>query len=32
MADHLEAAGIPVVRSMDRAVRLLERYVESGPV
>jgi hypothetical protein len=32
MADHLEAAGIPVVRSMDRAVRLLGRYVDSGPV
>lgn len=31
MADHLEAAGVPVIRSMDRAVRLLGKYVDSGP-
>lgn len=31
MADHLEAAGVPVIRSMDRAVRLLGQYVASGP-
>jgi acyl-CoA synthetase (NDP forming) len=29
MADHLEAAGIPVVREMDRAVRLLGRYARA---
>ena len=30
MADHLAAAGIPVLRSMDRAVRLLGRYLGTG--
>ena len=29
MADHLEWAGVPVLRSMDRAVRLLGRYAMS---
>jgi acyl-CoA synthetase (NDP forming) len=29
MADHLEAAGIPVVRAMDRAMRLLDRWARS---
>jgi acyl-CoA synthetase (NDP forming) len=30
MADHLVADGIPVLRSMDRAVRLLGRYLGTG--
>ena len=29
VVDHLEAAGVPVLRSMDRAVRLLERWARS---
>ncbi|MBI5157285.1 MAG: acetate--CoA ligase family protein [Acidimicrobiia bacterium] len=31
IVDHLEAAGIAVLRHMDRAVRLLERWVGSPP-
>lgn len=29
MADRLEVAGVPVLRSMDRAIRLLGRYAET---